>query len=438
MCTSLEDGGLSYLKINNESYKATICMKCKVKSPQVVIRVNDAFCRECFLMYCTHKFRSAFGKSKIIRDGEKVLVAFSGGQASTAMLHLVKEGKSVRAQKKLRFVPGLIYVDEGAVLGHSNEDRQRIIDRISELFMDSGYEHHIIKLEQVFSEEFSDATLLSPNNAEVKTSQERLQQLFDSVQTITAKEQFLRTLRQQLISQVAKSQGYSKVIIGDTSSRLSVALLSSMAQGKGAHIAYDTSLIDDRYDQLLLIRPMREFTSKEVTMYNRFYGLNPLVVPTFTTKATSGASIDKLTETFVSGLQAEFPSTVSTIMRTGDKLSNGKVSMPDADGNTTSPCMLCLAPLDISVAESSALGSVRYTNQLAASRKSDSPTSSADNISASLERSCDLNSYDSSCCYSCQRLLEDMPQPKFLPGAVFSREQSRLAMKSYIEENLLS
>lgn len=38
---------------------------------------------------------------------------------------------------------------EGAVLGHSNEDRQRIIDRISELFMDSGYEHHIIKLEQV-------------------------------------------------------------------------------------------------------------------------------------------------------------------------------------------------------------------------------------------------------------------------------------------------
>jgi len=42
-------------------------------------------------MYCTHKFRSAFGKSKIIRDGEKVLVAFSGGQASTAMLYLVKE-----------------------------------------------------------------------------------------------------------------------------------------------------------------------------------------------------------------------------------------------------------------------------------------------------------------------------------------------------------
>lgn len=31
--------------------------------------------------------------------------------------------------------------------------------------------------------------------------------------------------------------------------------------------------------------------------------------------------------------------------RTGDKLSNGKVSMPDADGNTTSPCMLCLVRL---------------------------------------------------------------------------------------------
>ena len=47
--------------------------------------------RECFLNYSTHKFRSTFGKSRLIRDGQKVLVAFSGGQASVAMLHLITE-----------------------------------------------------------------------------------------------------------------------------------------------------------------------------------------------------------------------------------------------------------------------------------------------------------------------------------------------------------
>ena len=40
--------------------------------------------------------------------------------------------------------------------------------------------------------------------------------------------------------EVAKAEGYSKVIVGDTSSRLSISILSNMALGKGAHIAYDT------------------------------------------------------------------------------------------------------------------------------------------------------------------------------------------------------
>ena len=46
--------------------------------------------------------------------------------------------------------------------------------------------------------------------------------------------------RKELISRVAKSEGYSKVIVAETSTRLSAAILSNMAQGKGAHIAYDT------------------------------------------------------------------------------------------------------------------------------------------------------------------------------------------------------
>ena len=50
-------------------------------------------CRNCFEAYCTHKFRMSFGKNRLVRDGEKALVAFSGGLSSTAMLHLVQEVK---------------------------------------------------------------------------------------------------------------------------------------------------------------------------------------------------------------------------------------------------------------------------------------------------------------------------------------------------------
>ena len=60
------------------------------------------FCRTCFLSYCTHKFRSAFGKSKVVRDEDKVLLAFSGGNGCTAMLHLTLEvNAQLFAEQKL-------------------------------------------------------------------------------------------------------------------------------------------------------------------------------------------------------------------------------------------------------------------------------------------------------------------------------------------------
>lgn len=42
-------------------------------------------------MRVTHKFRCEFGKSRLIRDKEPVLVAYSGGRNSRAMVHLIQE-----------------------------------------------------------------------------------------------------------------------------------------------------------------------------------------------------------------------------------------------------------------------------------------------------------------------------------------------------------
>ena len=39
--------------------------------------------------YCIHKFRSTFGKSRVIEDQESLLVAFSGGAASAALANLI-------------------------------------------------------------------------------------------------------------------------------------------------------------------------------------------------------------------------------------------------------------------------------------------------------------------------------------------------------------
>ena len=68
------------------------CMKCPEKAV-VLVRNNDPFCRTCFLDYIMHKFRATIGKARVIHQGQRVLLAVSGGSASMAMLDLVIKGK---------------------------------------------------------------------------------------------------------------------------------------------------------------------------------------------------------------------------------------------------------------------------------------------------------------------------------------------------------
>ncbi|CAG6018216.1 unnamed protein product, partial [Menidia menidia] len=48
------------------------CVKCKEARAAVVIRVGDAYCRNCFRDSFVHKFRAMLGKTRVIFPGEKV------------------------------------------------------------------------------------------------------------------------------------------------------------------------------------------------------------------------------------------------------------------------------------------------------------------------------------------------------------------------------
>ena len=65
---------------------------------------------------------------------------------------------------------------------------------------------------------------------------------------------------------------------------------------------------------------MREFNKKEIAMYNHFRQLPDFSqMPTFAVKKDPLHSIEKLSEDFIVGLQQDFPSTIPTVFRTGDK-----------------------------------------------------------------------------------------------------------------------
>ncbi|KAK3610327.1 hypothetical protein CHS0354_029797 [Potamilus streckersoni] len=495
----------------NESIGRT-CMKCQEKAI-LITRVNDAFCRSCFMVYITHKFRATVGKTKLVRDGEMVLVALSGGPSSSALLHLIQEGLSERTHKKLRFRPGLIFIDEGAAVNLPSSERLNTCEKMLEIMKSTGFPCHIKALEQGLDndniQEFSSppdiccpgsrlekelgtidydtesilsdistatsSVTLDMSECSISSSieepygnsreaiavssmsrvessfqkyeeaEEKLKCLLKSLNSVSSQEDLIRTIRHKILSEVATTCGYSKVMLGSCGTRLAVTLLTDMAIGRGGQAAVDTVFADRRYKNVMFLRPLREFSSKEIGMYNALNDVESVFIPTLTTKGSDGASIEHLTEAFVTGLQRDYPSTVSNIMRTGEKLSTG------AEEENKENCAMCQSSLDTNVIAPSALNAVEFSQRI--SSRGDNSDSKRDHCNKTGE--C-CGEGDGSCnstrtratkqqvlaslCYGCRlaiRKLDDVEKlPLYVLKDVFWRVR-REKMKSEIEEFLL-
>lgn len=80
------------------------CKKCG-NPGNIILRKKDSYCTECFKTNVNHKFRACIGKNKILAKNENVLICLSGGQCSTVLLDLIKNGISLDNHKKLWITP---------------------------------------------------------------------------------------------------------------------------------------------------------------------------------------------------------------------------------------------------------------------------------------------------------------------------------------------
>ncbi|XP_036780127.2 cytoplasmic tRNA 2-thiolation protein 2 isoform X3 [Manis pentadactyla] len=468
------------------------CVKCKEGLPVVVIRAGDAFCRDCFKAFYVHKFRAVLGKNRLIFPGEKVLLAWSGGPSSSSMVWQVLEGLSQDSAKRLRFVPGVVYVDEGAACGQSREDRAKTLAEVELVLQTAGLPRHVVALEEVFSlppsvlrglaqepsgtqgayktavdsflqqqltpgaegprggpsaapgeEQLSRPRTQDPPSPAVPPAAaqtEALSRLFGSVKTLTAKEELLQTLRTHLILHVARTHGYSKVMTGDSCTRLAIKLMTSLALGRGAFLAWDTGFSDERHGDVVVVRPMRDHTLKEVAFYNRLFGVPSVFTPAVDTKAPEKASIHRLTEAFMLRLQAQFPSTVSTVYRTSEKL----VKAP-RDGHAAGPpgprCLLCICALDIDTADSATAFGAQTLNlsqtqppaRPAEARVPTGPCSSAGmdgaqgccQVARPHGRGDPRSQVVQHLCYGCRVTVRDLPSLDPLPPYILAEAQLR-------------
>lgn len=76
---------------------------------------EDSF-RKCFEEFFIHKFRSTLSKSNVFGRGEHVLIAFSGGPSSSALLHLIADGLSMNARRRLQFQARVAFIDGNTII----------------------------------------------------------------------------------------------------------------------------------------------------------------------------------------------------------------------------------------------------------------------------------------------------------------------------------
>lgn len=311
------------------------CIKCKRDAGALVLR-GLVYCRPCTEALVVQRFR------KVIDDhippnsasSSILAIAYSGGLGSTLLLELVANilgSSSTRSRKHRWDHIDVIYVDQSAIedlsgyQGPSSAEVQRIVTSYPDFRLTQ------VPLEACFDE-----------GSDVQPSR-LLRSHIQSIPTRTGMVDSINLLTRRLLERTAKSLGATHLILGRNMSSLSIALLSNICSGRGASISDETVA---SWNGLLSFNPLRDLGSKECASYVYWNNLKVISrVNSLEDWSGTSASISHLTREFITGLERDYPSTVSTITKTCAKVS--------PRGDRPSQCSLCYRPMKSATDEDS-------------------------------------------------------------------------------------
>ncbi|KAK4056481.1 Cytoplasmic tRNA 2-thiolation protein 2 [Microbotryomycetes sp. JL221] len=330
------------------------------------------------------------------------MLALSGGPASRAMLDLLTEQFPSHQQLPNRdprrkvINPfesvDVVFVDESGVPAFNASHT----DDIRHIVEETPFRLHIIRLEDVFDDSSTPPSMIDLSDLDLSavastskcsTPLDQLRSFLSrDVHTTTSLTSLHSALLHTLLRRKALELGCEILMTGETATRLATKCLSGMALGRGYSVGeemtsdwdyvFSTRVESQEQEQHLLVsRPMSQLLSKEVSYYLHLKGRghpcgdsdNLLVQSPATKVSPKEAGIEALVQgqqcggavppsidlksfdfsfmlaDFVVGLEADFPSTVSTILRTSQKLGMRSADAQERQ-TTVDSCPLCGLP----------------------------------------------------------------------------------------------
>jgi len=328
------------------------CLKCKAKPHNVNIRKNYPLCKECFLSFMQHKFRTNIGQARKVKKGANVLIALSGGNCSRALLDIFykyhKGAENPKSGKIQRFKEiAVAYIDDSIITGENH------VEKIKEIVTPYNIPLLIRSIEDVFSISLDDDN----NNSNIFTIKKKdgkkelainqitnidnkiaMKELFESIPLLADKECLINNIRLVLLNYMAKTSKYTVLCLGDSSTKVAIDVISNTCKGRGSSLPEDIANETEFLNDVVVIKPGKTLLKEEFIQYNEYFDLDCIPEKQYSDLEIS-KSIDLISAGFISDLQENFPSTVTTVVSTANKISVEK------EKYSPYHCTLCLCPI---------------------------------------------------------------------------------------------
>ncbi|KAF8627005.1 hypothetical protein AX15_004589 [Amanita polypyramis BW_CC] len=361
------------------------CVKCKEKRGNIIVR-HAVFCKACFFPFVTAKFKRALdpfvnektdkSRRKVLKASGNLLLGFSGSLGSTILLDIInrhylspgsttidekpKGGKDHPRNDRIWRKVYVCYVETCAAFPKNARERTREVTKVIEQY--ENVEFIPLRIEDAFDHDWwirddgnaeyldlsldmsdEDLPLTSESGARRTTPPDALRLYLSSLPTQTAIATAIRTLIRRLLLQTALETGSSHLLLGASLTSLSIAHISSIAQGGGYAVREEAQeewkpVFESR--SVRIIRPLRDVGMKECGVWAWWRGLHIVGRDRY---PGGKQEIGTLTRDFIVGLEADYPSTVSTIARTCAKV--------EPKEKTEAVCMMCERPAQRDVEE---------------------------------------------------------------------------------------
>jgi cytoplasmic tRNA 2-thiolation protein 2 len=151
-----------------------------------------------------------------------------------------------------------------------------------------------------------------------------LKEYFNSFLQSTISDVF-EIMIEHFLVKYARNRGIKKILVGNNGTRLASKLMSDTSKGRGYQLPSKLSFIDVHHKDVEILRPMKNFFSKDVAFFNYYLKLKTTPIPVFLMKKKDRGTINQLCENFIIRLQCNFPSTVHTILRSAEKIQTEPV-----------------------------------------------------------------------------------------------------------------